>query len=32
MKDENCIFCRIAAGDIPSTTIYEADFFIAIMD
>lgn len=32
MKDENCIFCRIAAGDIPSTTIYEDEFFIVIMD
>ena len=32
MKDENCIFCRIADGDIPSTTVYEDDSFTVIMD
>lgn len=32
MKDENCIFCRIADGDIPSSTIYEDELFRAILD
>ena len=32
MKDENCIFCKIAAGEIPSRKIYEDNDLIAIMD
>ena len=32
MKDENCIFCKLAAGDIPSATIYEDDDFRVILD
>lgn len=32
MKDENCIFCKIANGEIPSATIYEDELFRAIMD
>ena len=32
MRDENCIFCKIAAGEIPSTTLYEDDDFRVIMD
>lgn len=32
MKDDNCIFCKIAAGEIPSATIYEDDDFRAILD
>ena len=32
MKNDNCIFCRIANGEIPSTTIYEDDEFRAILD
>lgn len=32
MVDTNCIFCKIAAGDIPSATIYEDERFRAIMD
>lgn len=32
MRDENCIFCKIAAGEIPSRTIYEDDSFRVIMD
>lgn len=32
MKDNNCIFCKIAAGEIPSKTIYEDDLFRVIMD
>ena len=29
---ENCIFCKIAAGDIPSATIYEDNDFRVILD
>ena len=32
MKDDNCIFCRIANGEIPSRTIYEDDQFRVILD
>lgn len=32
MKNENCIFCKIAAGDIPSATVYEDEDFRVIMD
>ncbi len=32
MKDPNCIFCKIAAGEIPAATIYEDDDFRVIMD
>ena len=32
MKDENCIFCKILAGEIPSTAVYEDDDFTAILD
>ena len=32
MKKEDCIFCKIANGEIPSTTIYEDDEFRAILD
>lgn len=32
MKDNNCIFCKIAAGEIPSTTVYEDEDFRAILD
>lgn len=32
MKDDNCIFCKIAAGDIPSATIYEDEDFRVILD
>ncbi len=28
----DCIFCKIAAGDIPSATIYEDDDFRVILD
>ena len=30
MRDENCIFCKIANGEIPSATIYEDDDFRVI--
>lgn len=29
---ENCIFCKIAKGEIPSTKIYENDNFLAFLD
>ncbi len=29
---ENCIFCKIIAGEIPSTTVYEDEDFKAILD
>ena len=32
MRDDNCIFCKIANGDIPARTIYEDDDFRIIMD
>ena len=32
MKDENCIFCKLACGDIPTTTLYEDDTFRVIFD
>lgn len=32
MKDENCIFCKIISGEIPSRTIYQDDEFQVIMD
>jgi len=32
MKDENCIFCKIANGEIPSKTVYEDENFRAILD
>ena len=30
--NDNCIFCKIAAGQIPSATVYEDDDFRAILD
>lgn len=32
MRDENCIFCKIIAGEIPSRTIYEDADFKVILD
>ena len=32
MKDKNCIFCKIANGEIPSRTICENDKFRVILD
>ena len=32
MKETNCIFCKIANGEIPSKTLYEDDQFRVIMD
>lgn len=30
--DNECIFCKIANGEIPSSTIYEDDLFRVILD
>lgn len=30
--ETNCIFCKIANGEIPSSTIYEDDYFRVILD
>lgn len=32
MKDENCVFCKIVAGEIPSHKVYEDDEFLAFLD
>ncbi len=32
MKQDNCIFCRIIAGEIPSYTLYEDEKFKVILD
>ena len=32
MKKDNCIFCKIANGEIPSRTLYEDDQFRVILD
>lgn len=29
---EDCLFCKIVKGDIPSKKIYESDFSIAFLD
>ena len=30
--DPDCLFCRIVAGDIPSTRVYEDERTVAFMD
>ena len=32
MKKEDCIFCKIASGEIPSKTLYEDEDFRVILD
>ncbi|MCM1325804.1 MAG: HIT family protein [Bacteroidales bacterium] len=32
MKNEDCIFCKIAKGEIPSKTLYEDEQFRVILD
>lgn len=32
MKDCNCIFCKLANGEIPTNVIYEDELFTVIMD
>lgn len=31
-RDENCLFCRIVAGDIPANRVYEDETVIAFRD
>lgn len=32
MKKDDCIFCKIAAGDIPSKTLFEDEKYRVILD
>lgn len=32
MKDDTCIFCKIANGEIPAKTLYEDEQFRVILD
>lgn len=32
MKKDDCIFCKIAAGEIPSRKLYEDEDFVVILD
>ncbi len=32
MKEKDCIFCKIANGEIPSKTLYEDEMFRVILD
>ena len=32
MKDDNCIFCKLAGGDIPTNVIYEDESFTVFLD
>lgn len=32
MHDENCLFCKIIEGEIPSTKVYENDLVYAFED
>lgn len=32
MSTESCIFCKIVAGQIPSTRVYEDDLLLAFLD
>lgn len=32
MKDKDCIFCKIANGEIPASTVYEDENFRVILD
>ena len=32
MKDSNCIFCKLANGEIPTNSIYEDEDFRVILD
>jgi histidine triad (HIT) family protein len=32
MADPDCLFCRIAAGEVPATVVYEDDQTISFMD
>ena len=32
MQDDNCIFCKLAKGEIPTNKLYEDDVCIAFRD
>ena len=32
MSEENCLFCRIIAGEVPSELVYEDDICVAFND
>ncbi|MBX4181337.1 HIT domain-containing protein [Candidatus Parcubacteria bacterium] len=32
MKDPNCVFCKIVAGEIPAHKVYEDESFLAFID
>ena len=32
MRDDNCLFCKIIAGEIPSSKVYEDDYVFAFRD
>ena len=32
MSDPDCLFCKIAAGDLPATVVYEDERTLAFMD
>jgi len=32
MKEDNCIFCKLASGEIPTNTIFEDNMFRVILD
>lgn len=32
MKEDNCIFCKIVRGEIPSYKVYEDENFLAFLD
>lgn len=32
MRDDNCIFCKLANGDIPTNSIYEDEDYNVILD
>ena len=32
MREENCIFCKLANGEIPSAPVYEDEAFRVILD
>ena len=32
MRDDNCIFCKLANGDIPTNTVFEDEDFRVILD
>jgi histidine triad (HIT) family protein len=32
MKKDDCIFCKIANGEIPAATLYEDEMFRVILD